>query len=187
MSTTPVSIVAIAGITGKLGTLTAEGLLKASSQVQIRGFRRDKRDTDPRVSIVEGQSGDFDAACRAVKGTDVVICCHLGDDNLLIEGEKLLIDAAVAEKVPRYFASDYSLDYRKLELGDLPSKDPMIHIKDYLEEKPIEGIHMIIGGFIDSFFTYLGVFDAQKYRLSYWGTGDEKYDRPPLQTERETY
>lgn len=180
MSTASVSTVAIAGITGKLGTLITENILKASSQVQIRGFCRDKSkvpvdlSTNPRVSIVEGQSDDTDAARRAVRGSNVVLCCYLGDDNLMIEGQKILIDAAVAEKVSRFCASDFTLDYRKLELGQLPSKDPMLHIKKYLEEKPIEGVHILIGVFVETFWAYLGVFDPQKYALNIWGTGEEQ-------------
>jgi nucleoside-diphosphate-sugar epimerase len=182
MSTASVSTVAIAGITGKLGTLAAENLLKSSSQVQIRGFCRHKskvpaelRD-NPRVSIVEGQSDDLDAARHAVKGSDVVICCYLGDDNLMINGQKLLIDAAVAEKVPRFVASDYTLDYRKLELGQLPNKDAMIHVKRYLDDQPIEGVHIMIGAFVETFWSFLQVFDGQNYALKYWGSGDEKWD-----------
>lgn len=182
MSSTPnVSVVAIAGISGKLGTLVAESLLK-TSQVEVRGFCRDKSkvstalSNNPRVSIVEGQSDDPDATRRAVRGSDVVICCYLGSNELMLEGQKLLIDVATAEKVPRFMASDYSLDYRKLELGQLPSKDPMLQVRDYLQGKSIEGIHIMIGCFIETFWQYLGVWDAKNYELSYWGEGSELWE-----------
>ena len=177
MSTPSVSTVAIAGITGKLGTLTAEAMLE-TSQAQIRGFCRDKSKAaatltgNPRVTIVEGQSDDVDAARRALRGSDVAICCYLGDDELMLHGQRVLIDAAVAEKVARYMASDYTLDYRKLSLGQLPAKDPMIHVVNYLKGKTIKGIHVIIGVFTETFFQYVGLWDPKNYQLSKWGSGN---------------
>ncbi len=94
----------------------------------------------------------------------------------MIEGQKMLIDACVEEKVPRYIASDYTLDYDQLEFGDLPSKDPMKHLVKYLEDKPIKGVHIMIGAFIEVFWHYLGMWDAKNYELKYWGTGDEKWE-----------
>ena len=128
-----ISTVAIAGITGQLGTLIAQALLRASV-VQIRGFCRSKTkvsvgfSSSSHVTVVEGDSTDLAAAREAVRGCQVAICCYLGPEELMTDGQKVLIDACVAEAVPRYIASDYSLDYRNLELGDLPSKDPMIKI-----------------------------------------------------------
>lgn len=55
----------------------------------------------------------------------MVVCCYLGDPNLVINGQNSLIDDYESEGVGRYVASDYSLDSTKLGLGQLPAKDPM--------------------------------------------------------------
>lgn len=79
----PVSVVGIAGITGKLGQLAAEAILSTTSDVKIQGFCRDKSKVAPslsdhaRVSIIEGQSDDMEAARKAVRGCQVVICAYL--------------------------------------------------------------------------------------------------------------
>ena len=180
MSVSEVSTIAIAGISGKLGQLVARHVL-GTSKANIRGFCRDKSKvpsdiaSDPHVSLIEGQSNDGEAVQKAVHGSDVVICCYLGPDDLMLNGQKLLIDIAVSEKVPRYIASDYTLDYTKLELGQLPSKDPMIEIKKYLEEKPIKGVHIFIGCFTETGWVIVG-FDPKNYVFNHWGTGDEKWD-----------
>ncbi|KAI9749895.1 MAG: hypothetical protein M1815_002218 [Lichina confinis] len=177
----PVSVIAIAGITGKLGQLTAETIL-STSDCRVQGFCRDKSKVAPalrdnsRVTIVEGQSSDPEAARKAVRGSQVVICMYLGPDDLMLNGQKVLIDACVEEKVPRYVAADYTLDYRKLEYGDIPSKDIMKDIVVYLEDKPVKGVHIITGCLIEVFWHYLGMWDANEYELSYWATGDEKWD-----------
>ena len=94
----------------------------------------------------------------------------------MLNGQKVLIDACVEEKVPRYVAADYTLDYRKLEYGDIPSKDIMKDIVVYLEDKPVKGVHIITGCLIEVFWHYLGMWDANEYELSYWATGDERWD-----------
>lgn len=177
MSSSTVSTVAIAGITGKLGQLIAKAVL-GYPQANIRGFCRDQSklspdlSSDPRVTILQGPSDDPAAARKAVQGSDVVICAYLGPNGFMVQSQKILIDAAEAEKVPRYIASDWALDYTKLKLGDLPPKDPMIEIKAYLEtKKDIKGVHILNGAFMQ-----LVQMAFQQDPVGYWGSGDEKWD-----------
>lgn len=71
----------------------------------------------------------------------------------MVEGQKRLIDACIAEKVRRYVASDWSMDFRKLELGQHPLKDPMKHVQAYLEKKEasnqIRAIHILNACFLE--------------------------------------
>lgn len=99
----------------------------------------------------------------------------------MIDGQKTLIDACIAENVPRYIASDWSLDFRGLKIGDHPNKDPMKHVQAYLEEKEaagkIQGVHVLNGAFTEVMWApFLGVADAKEGVFRYFGTGDEKYD-----------
>ena len=174
--------VAIAGFTGKFARCVTTHLL-THPQVQIKGFCRnpsklpDFMSNNPRVTVIKGDSSDL-AACRdAVRHADVIICSYLGDDNLMIEGQKTLIDASIAEKVPRYIASDYALDFRNIELGDIDSKDAMKKVQAYLKsKKEIEGVHVLIGCFMQTFWSFVGGYDAASNAFKYWGTGDEKWE-----------
>ncbi|PCD38704.1 hypothetical protein AU210_007169 [Fusarium oxysporum f. sp. radicis-cucumerinum] len=174
--------VGIAGITGKLARNVAANLLKRPD-VSIRGFCRDPTKlpssilSSPRVHITKGEFTDIAALKSFAKTSDVVICCYLGDNTLMTEGQKLLIDACEAEGVRRYLPSDYSLDFTKLEYGQLPAKDPMKHVKDYLDTKTVRGVHVLIGVFMETFWShFLGVWNADTATLSYWGTGDESWE-----------
>jgi hypothetical protein len=81
------------------------------------------------------------------------------------------------EGVKRYIASDYSLDFTKLEYGQLPSKDPMKTVKDYLSTKTVKGVHVLIGAFMDTFWSqWFGVWDPVKVSFYYWGTGEEAWE-----------
>ncbi|KAI0415242.1 nmrA-like family protein [Xylaria grammica] len=177
------TLVGIAGITGKFASFILGNLL-AQPNVDVRGYcrnssklREDLRSSS-RVSIVEGDASDMDALRRFAKGCDVVICCYLGDDTLMKDGQKLLVDACEIENVPRYIASDYCLDFTKLEYGQHPAKDPMKHVKAHLEtKKNVKGVHILIGVFMETFWSsYFGVFDAEECKLSYYGNGDEIWE-----------
>lgn len=178
MSTTTVCVVAM---TGRLGSKIVQNLLLHPS-VQVRGLCRDKSkvpeslSSNPRLSLVQGNSDDGEAARSAVRGCSAVVCCYLGSNELMTDGQKVLIDACVAENVPRYIASDYTLDYTRIQPTDIPSKEPMFLIREYLQGKPIQGVHVLNGAFLETWFGFLGIWRPKEYKLTYWGTGDEKWE-----------
>lgn len=175
--------VGLAGITGKFGGLLASHLL-ANPSVTLRGYCRNQSkvatslSSSPRVQIFQGDALDKDAIHNFAKGCDVVVCAYLGDDALMVDGQKALIDACEAQGVPRYVASDWSLDYTKLELGELFPKDPMKHVKAYLETKPaVKGVHILVGGFMDPVFSPpFQILDLANSTLRYWGDGTELWE-----------
>lgn len=96
----------------------------------------------------------------------------------MTDGQKLLIDACEEENVPRYIASDWSVDYTKVELGQLFPKDPMKHVKAYVETKKVtEGVHILIGGFMNTLLSpFFGLWDAKATTVRFWGDGTEKFE-----------
>lgn len=184
--------VGIAGITGKFAGLVVKHLL-AAPDVQIRGFCRNASKlpsdlrTSPNVAIVEGDATDMGKLRQFARGCDVVVCCYLGDNTLMTDGQKLLVDACDTENVARYVASDYCLDFTKLEYGQHPAKDPMKHVKDHLDtKKNVRGVHVLIGAFMETFWSrYFGVFDAKECKLSFYGTGDEVWESTTYETAAE--
>lgn len=184
--------VGIAGITGKFARVLTSSLLK-NPEVNVKGYCRDPSkvpssfSSNSKVSLTKGDAFDTSAVHSFVHGCDVVVCCYLGDDKLMLEGQKLLIDACVAEDVPRYVASDWALDYTKLELGQLFPKDPMIHVKAYLDaQDKIKGVHILVGGFMEPFFSPpFGIFDPASNTFRYWGTGDEIWEGTTYQNAAE--
>lgn len=181
--------IAIAGFSGKFARLLTNHLLSPkNSDIQIHGIARNTSkiptqiSSDPRVTILEASSDDTSALRKALHGVNVCVCCYLGDKDLMVTGQKTLIDACIAEGVPRYVASDWSLDYRGVELGELPPKDPMKLVRAYLEEKEsetsgkIKGVHVLNGAFMDMFLAMFGIVNLETDEFSYWGTGDEKFE-----------
>ncbi|EMR62440.1 putative -like family protein [Eutypa lata UCREL1] len=167
-------------ITGKFGRCLATQLLK-NPNISLRGYARDPTkvasfiSSSPRVQLFQGEAYDDAQIQPFVKGCDVIVCAYLGDDKLMIEGQKKLIDVCEMRGVPRYIASDWCVDYTKLQLGDLFPKDPMKHVKAYLDTKQVvKGVHMLIGAFMDPILSpYYGVWDPESKTLRYWGEGNE--------------
>nr|XP_036574959.1 NmrA-like family protein [Colletotrichum truncatum]KAF6781455.1 NmrA-like family protein [Colletotrichum truncatum] len=184
--------VGLAGITGKFGRLLASKLIQ-KPDVIVRGYCRDPKkvitplSSSSQVQLFQGGAYDTDRIRAFVRGCDVVICSYLGDDQLLIEGQKKLIDACEAEGVPRYIASDWCLDYTKLEFGDLFPKDPMKHVKAYLEDQTtVKGVHILIGGFMDTMMSpYFQLFDPSTYTFRYWGEGSEPWENTSYENAAE--
>jgi hypothetical protein len=175
--------VGIAGITGKFGSLLVAKLLE-NPNIVLRGYARDPSKVDAqlagssRVHLFKGDAYDDAAIQPFVAGCQVVVCAYLGTNELMTNGQKKLIDACEAAGVPRYVASDWAMDYTKLKLGDLFPKDPMIHVKAYLETKrTVRGVHILIGAFMDTILSsFFPVWDTNTRTLRYWGEGTEAWE-----------
>ncbi|KAE8313751.1 hypothetical protein BDV41DRAFT_576459 [Aspergillus transmontanensis] len=96
--------VGIAGIAGKFARRVVSHLLK-HPDVTIYGYCRDPSKVPESISTSE--------KVTLSKGCNVLICCYLGDNKLMIGGQKILIDACDELGAPRYIASDWALDYTK--------------------------------------------------------------------------
>jgi hypothetical protein len=177
----PTTTVTIAGITGKLALLITKYLLK-TPDVHINGLCRDPSKlptsitTNPRITIFQATATDTDQILKALHGASVAICCYLGPPALMLAGQQILIDACIAAHVPRYIASDWSLDFRRLDPGALPAKDPMKHIAAYLEERKaqIAGVHVLNGCFLEA--PWRSVWDARARGFVVWGSGEEMWE-----------
>lgn len=175
--------VAIAGLSGRFSRCVANALLR-NPHVHINGLCRspsklpEKLRSNPRVTVFQGGASDVPTIRKFVHRADVAICGYLGDEELMDQGQKTLIDACIAENVPRYIAGDYSLDFRPLKLGDLPPKDPMKRVQTYLEERAdkITAVHVLNGCFMEVYWSFAGFWDAKDGSFKYWGTGDEKWE-----------
>jgi hypothetical protein len=175
--------VAIAGITSKLAQRIAAEILFKHPDAQIYGSSRDASKLSSilkessRITLINSGPYDTSTLRTLVRGADVVICCYFADNETMLNGQKLLIDLCEDESVPRYIASDYTLDFRGLEFGDVPMKDPMKHIQAYLEtKKVVKGVHVLVGMFMETFWTAFGVLDAERKTFRYWGDGSVKFE-----------
>ncbi|KAF2013025.1 NmrA-like family protein [Aaosphaeria arxii CBS 175.79] len=147
--------VGIAGATSQLALLIAAKLLQNPS-VHIRAFCRNPSklpqhiSSSTRVTIIQGEATDLSAVRSFVQGCNVVACCYLGPDDIMIAGQKLLIDAC----------------------------EDANHVKAYLGTKTsVKGVHVLVGAFMEHFLgEFFGVVHAEEGRFTYYGTGNEVFE-----------
>ncbi|KAL4963756.1 NmrA-like family protein [Aspergillus stella-maris] len=172
--------VGIAGITGKFARLLTTTLL-AYPEIKIHGLARTPSKlpcsitSNPRITLTQGDAFNKAAITSFARGCAVLVCCYLGDENLMVTGQKILIDTCEELCIPRYIGSDWALEYTRLNLGELFPGDPMIKVKAYLETKEyVKGVHILIGGFMEPIFSpFFDTFDAKSCTFRFWGNGDE--------------
>ncbi|WYZ42206.1 hypothetical protein EsH8_V_001101 [Colletotrichum jinshuiense] len=176
------TVVGIAGISAKLAQCVVKAL-QAYPNVKIKGFCR-RPEKLPQsalknynVEVIQGNFDDKAAVQKFVKGTDIVICCYFGSPDVMILGQKILIDACAKEGVSRYLPSDFAVDYTKIPDGELFPKQSTKIIKKYMLHKDVAGVHVLVGTLLETFWSdYFKVYDANTQTISYWGTGEEKWD-----------
>lgn len=104
----------------------------------------------------------------------------------MFEAQKVLIDLCEKEGVPRYIASDYTVEYRKLDPTDMVINFFTNDIVAYLDTKlGVKGVHIMVGLLIETFIDLFDAWRPEANELRYWGTGNEKLDFTSYQTAAE--
>ncbi|KAG8665123.1 hypothetical protein FPOAC2_14376 [Fusarium poae] len=174
-------IVTIFGANGNLSVRITRLLLQKPN-VSVRGYARNisKIPEDIRnhqqYKAIQGEVTDKEKIRGAVHDADVVLCQYQGFDDVVLDGQKLLIDICEEEKVGRYFSSAFVGDIRGMKVGQHDRMDITLQIFKYLESKKLRSVHMMCGAFIETWLEYSGVIDLGTNTVSYWGTGDETWD-----------
>ncbi|CAK41440.1 uncharacterized protein BO96DRAFT_345756 [Aspergillus niger CBS 101883] len=147
--------VAIAGLTGKFAQCIASSL-QAYPDVFIRGYCRSPQKLPHslllvrNIKVIKDEIDDRVAARLFVKEANVVICCYFGSSAVMVQGQKILIDACEELNVPRKY---------------LASKGT------------VAGVHILTGGLMETFWSeFFGCWDCTSRSLSFWGTGEETWD-----------
>lgn len=178
--------VALAGITGKLGQLIANHLLSCDN-VEVHGIARnpdklpDHLKSNPKLKLFYSSMKDANSMRDAVKGCSILVSVVLSDPETEVSMQKAMIDACIAEHVPRFMPNDFTIDWRTVDLDLMPQKRVNKEIFDYLakNQHKIKGVHILIGGFMETLFSYGYFFDPSKSPaagLTTWGTGDEIWE-----------
>ncbi|KAI2999524.1 hypothetical protein CBS147346_7535 [Aspergillus niger] len=181
--------VAIAGLTGKFAQCIASSL-QAYPDVFIRGYCRSPQKLPHslllarNIKVIKGEIDDRVAARLFVKGANVVICCYFGSSAVMVQGQKVLIDACEELNVPRYIASDFAVDYTNIPANAIFPKDSARIIREYLASKrTVAGVHILTGGLMETFWSeFFGCWDRTTRSLSFWGTGEETWDLTTYET-----
>lgn len=182
------TVVGIAGLTGKFAQCVAQEL-QAYPDVTIRGYCRSPEKLPQSVlkeygiEVIKGDFDDKSSIQRFVQGTDIVICCYFGSPEVMTRGQMLLVDACEEAGVPRYVPSDFAVDFTKIPAGALFPKESTKIIMEYLKPKKVEGVHILVGGLMETFWSgFFQIWDHETQSMAVWGLGNDAWDLTSYKT-----
>ena len=176
----PATIV-LAGATGDLGFRIAQALLRRGAVV--RALVR-PGSTKPEVAalrelgaeIVEIDFSSVTALTITCAGAACVVSALSGLRDVIVDGQKRLLDAAVAAGVPRFIPSDYSIDYTRLPNGSNRNLDLRREFNQRLDQAPIQATSILNGMFTDLLTGQAPVVLFGLKRVLYYGDADQPLD-----------
>ena len=173
--------IALAGATGNLGFRIAQALLKRGAVVRALVRPGNTRAEvaalrDLGAEIVEVDFGSVSALTRACAGAACVVSALSGLRDVIVDGQKRLLDAAVAAGVPRFIPSDFSTDYTKLPDGSNRNLDLRREFNQRLDQAPIQATSILNGMFADLLTGQAPVVLFGMKRVMYYGNADQLLD-----------
>jgi nucleoside-diphosphate-sugar epimerase len=173
-------IILIAGATGNLGFRIANVL--ASKGVTVRALVRSNSRAD-KIKSLEGlgieickvDNWSVDEIKSHCNGVTCVVSVLAGLREVVIDSQKVLLDAAIAAGVPRFIPSDYSLDFTKFSYSENRNLDLRREFHEYLDMCPIVSTSIFNGAFMEMLLDEMPLIVFKKKLVIYWGNVDYKW------------
>lgn len=170
-------IIAVAGGTGNLGEQIIKELLKQGAEVHaiIRSTTNKSKIRHLEqlgAKVVKVNMQNVEEVTTACKGASCVVSALAGLREVIIDTQKILLDAAVKAGVPRFIPSDYSLDFTQFSDGENRNLDLRREFHMYLDTKPIAATTIFNGAFADLLSKEMPLILFKQNRVLYWGHAD---------------
>lgn len=102
------------------------------------------------------------------KDIHTIISAVEGDEDVLLEGQEALLREAIDCKVKRFVPSDFTLDYRNINVEDHPKLKPKLQLRKKIASSSVKGLHIFCGVF------YEKIFKLYNAGIVFWETMDQK-------------
>lgn len=186
MAVKPVAL--LVGVTGMLGEKIAHSILDKGA-LELRALVRPGSASDPKkaakldalrakgASFAEGDVSDAASLLSAATGAEVVISSLNNEPELIIDGQTRLLEAAEKAGVKKFIPSDFSVDYRKLDLGDNSNLDMRKTFLPRLQQSKLSYVSVLQGSFMEMPLTpFINNIDLKNNTFNYWGDGEQLMD-----------
>jgi uncharacterized protein YbjT (DUF2867 family) len=171
----------LAGATGDLGGRIASALGGRGATVRalVRPGSRPDKLAELRglgAEITEADYGDAAAMRRACEGAGCVVSALSGLEDVIVEAQTRLLEAAVAAGVPRFIPSDFAIDFTRLPPGSNRNLDLRRAFKERLDRAPIAATSVLCGAFMDMLTGVAPFILFKRRRVLYWQNADQRMD-----------
>jgi nucleoside-diphosphate-sugar epimerase len=176
-----VPIIILAGATGALGGRIARALLNRKARVRaiVRpGSNKDKVTALKKqgAEIIQVDFNSIEALTKACEGGTCVVSALSGLEEVIVDTQTRLLEAAVKAGVPRFIPSDFAIDFTKLPYGANRNLDLRKQFKERLDKAPIAATSILNGMFTDLLNGQAPLVLSPVKRILYWGNPDQPMD-----------
>lgn len=175
------NIILVAGATGNLGGRIVKALVNKGAEVRaiVRSSSDTKKIKDLEiigVKIYKVDNWNVEELTKACNVVTCVVSVLAGLREVIIDAQKVLLDAAIAAGVPRFIPSDYSLDFTKFSDGENRNLDLRREFHRYLDNTPIASTSIFNAAFTDLLLGPMPVIFFKQKLVLYWGNASNCWD-----------
>jgi len=172
-------IILIAGGTGNLGQRIINALLKKDAEVRVvvrpsSDIGKIKNLENLGVKVFKVNMSNIEEVSNACIGASCVVSALAGLREVIIDTQKILLDAAIAAGVSRFIPSDYSLDFTRFSTGENRNLDLRREFHEYLDKSSISGTTIFNGAFADMLTGQMPLILFKQKLVLYWGNADHR-------------
>jgi len=171
----------VAGGTGNLGGRIITALLQRGATV--RAIVR--AETDPTkvaaltrqgVDVRRVEMSDVATLTLACTGVGCVVSAVAGLRDVIVDGQAVLLAAAVAAGVPRFIPSDFSSDYTQQPAGENRNFDLRREFQAQIDQAPIQATSILNGAFAELLTYNIPLLDFKQQQVGYWEDANWRID-----------
>jgi nucleoside-diphosphate-sugar epimerase len=172
-------IIAVAGATGNLGGNIIRVLIEKDAEVHaiVRTSSDNGKLNELEklgVKVFRVNMDDVQDISKACIGASCVVSAIAGLSDVIIDSQKILLDAAISSGVRRFIPSDYSLDFTPFSHGENRNLDNRREFHTYLDKTAIASTSIFNGAFADMITGQMPLILFKQKIVLYWGNADHK-------------
>ena len=173
-------IILVAGATGNLGLRIVKALVNKGAEIRVvvrqnSDIEKIKQLEALGAKIHKVTNWDKVELITACRDVSCVVSSLAGLRNVVIDAQKVLLDAAIAAGVKRFIPSDYSLDFTKFSYGENRNLDMRREFHEYLDKTAIAATSIFNGAFADMLTNEMPLILFKQKMILYWGNVDHKF------------
>lgn len=168
----------VAGATGNLGSRIVKALVKEGAEVKaiVRKGSDPKKIEDLEnlgVSVISIDMANISEIAAACVGVSCLVSALAGLKDVIVDGQKNLLEGAIQAGVPRFIPSDFCTDYTIIPEGENRNFDLRKEFKEHLDKSQIKATSIFNGCFSDILRYNTPLFDTNNKTIVYY---DDKID-----------
>ncbi|MBK9983383.1 MAG: NmrA family NAD(P)-binding protein [Chitinophagales bacterium] len=167
-------IIVVAGATGNLGGRIVRNLIERGAEVRVivrPGSEIEKITKLEKLGahVFKINMSSEDEISKVCNGASCVVSALQGLHDVIVDTQKVLLDAAIAAGVSRFIPSDYSTDFTLLTPGENRNFDLRREFHTYLDKSLISSTSIFNWAFAEILAYNTPMLDMKKKSVGYWG------------------